>query len=75
MAVVPLPIDTGSQARTILHHLLEHGDVTGRDAVGRRVITLAVEDWLFKRLMTFDAGAEDFEDDGDGEPDDEAEEG
>ena len=75
MAVVPLPTDAGSQARTILHHLLERGDVAGRDAVGRTVITLAVEDWLFQRLMTFDAGAEDFEDNGDGEPDDEAEEG
>jgi hypothetical protein len=73
MAVVVLPVDIGSQARTILHHLLERGDVTGRDVVGRRVITLAVEDWLFQRLMTFDAGAEDLENNGDGEPDDDAE--
>ena len=26
MTVVSLPTDAGSQARTILHHLLEHGD-------------------------------------------------
>jgi hypothetical protein len=75
MAVVASPIDTGSQARTILHHLLERGDVAGRDAVGRTVITLAVDDWLLERLMTFGAGAEDHEDNGDGEPDDDAEEG
>jgi hypothetical protein len=75
MAVLALPIDAGSEARTILHHMMQHGDVTGRDAVGRRVITLAVDDWLFERLMMFDAGAEDLEDSGDGEPDDDAEEG
>jgi hypothetical protein len=74
MTIVPLRLDPGSQARTILHHLLEHGDIAGRDAVGRRVITLAIEDWLFDQLMTFDAGAEDLEDGGDGEPDDDAEE-
>lgn len=72
ITVVPLPIDTASQARTILHHILEHGDVAGRDAAGRTVIALAVDDWLLERLLTFDAGAKD-NDDGDGEPDDEAE--
>jgi hypothetical protein len=44
MTVIPLLLDPGAQARTILHHLLEHGDVAGRDAVGRTVITLAVND-------------------------------
>ena len=34
MAAVPLPIDAGSHARTILHHLLEHGDVAA--AMSRR---------------------------------------
>jgi hypothetical protein len=29
-----------------------------------------VDNWLFERLMTFEAGAEDFEDNGDGEADD-----
>jgi hypothetical protein len=75
MAVVLLPTDAGSQARTILHHLLEHGDVTGRDVAGRTMITLAVDDWLFEQLMTFEAGAEDLEDSGDREPDEPAEEG
>jgi hypothetical protein len=70
MTVVPLPIGTASQARTILHHLLEQGDVAGRDAAGRTVITLAVDDWFFERLFTFDAASEDVEDGGDGEPDD-----
>jgi hypothetical protein len=29
--------------------------------------------WLLEQLMTFEAGAEDLEDNGDGEPDDDAE--
>ena len=70
MTVVPLPIDAASQARTLLYHLLEHGDVAGRDAAGRTVITLAVDDWLLERLLTFDAGSEDIEDGGYDEPDD-----
>ena len=37
------------------------------------VITLAIDDWLFERLMTFEAGTEDLKDNGDGEPDDGAE--
>jgi hypothetical protein len=73
MTVVQLPTDPASQARTILHHLLEHGDVAGRDAAGRTVITLAVDDGLLERLLTFDAGSTDLEDGGDGEPDDEPE--
>jgi hypothetical protein len=73
MTIVALPTDPASQARAILHHFLEHGDIAGRDAAGRRVITHAVEDWLLERLLTFDAGAEDYEDNGDGEPDDDAE--
>ena len=46
---------------------------SGRDVAGRTVITLAVDDWLLERLLTFDAGAEDHEDNGDGEPEDDAE--
>ena len=37
------------------------------------MITLAVDDWLLERLLTFDAGAEEGEDNGDGEPDDDPE--
>ena len=37
-------------------------------------MTLAVDDWLLDRLMTFDAGSEDLEDNGDGEADDDPEE-
>ena len=73
MTVVPLRLDPGSQARTILHHVLEHGDIAGRDAAGRTVITLAVDNWLLEQIMTFEAGAEDHEDGGDPEPDDDAE--
>jgi hypothetical protein len=50
------------------HHLLEHGDLSGRETVGRTLITLAVDDRLLERLLTFDAGAEDLEDGGDAEP-------
>jgi hypothetical protein len=70
MTVIPLRLDPGSQARTILHHLLERGDIAGRDAEGRKVITLAIDDWLFEQLMIFDAGAEELEEGGDAEPDD-----
>jgi hypothetical protein len=73
MTVVPLHLDPGSQARTILHHLLERGDIAGHDVTGRTVITLAVDDWLLEQLLTFDAGAEHLEDSGDPEPDDDAE--
>ncbi len=62
--------DPGTEARTVLHHLLEHGDLAGRDAIGRTLITLAVDDRLLERLLTFEAGSEDLEDGGDGEPDD-----
>jgi hypothetical protein len=73
MTIIPLLLDPAAQARTILHHLLEHGDVAGQDAVGRTVITFAVDDWLLERLLTFDAGSEELEDNGDAEPDDDAE--
>ena len=63
MSAIPLPLDPGAQARTLLRHLLEAGDVIGRDAAGRTVIQLAADDWLLEQLMTFDAGAEDLEDD------------
>jgi len=73
VSVSPLPLDPGPQARTLLRHLLEVGDVVGRDDAGCTVIQLAADDWLLEQLMTFDAGSEDLEDNGDGEPDDDAE--
>jgi hypothetical protein len=60
--VVSLSLDLGSEARAILHHLLENGDLAGRDAVGRTLITLAVDDRLLKRPLTFGAAVEDLED-------------
>jgi hypothetical protein len=39
----------------------------------KALITQAVDDWLLERLMTFDADAEDQEDNSNGEPDDDAE--
>ena len=73
MPTVRLPLDPGSQARALLHHLLQHADVAGKDALGRTILTLAVDAWLLEQLMTFDAAAEDLEDGGDAEPDEVAE--
>jgi hypothetical protein len=43
MAIVPLPLPPGAEARALLHYLLEHGDVVGIDAAGRTIIKLAVD--------------------------------
>ena len=69
MAIVPLPLPAHAEARVLLHHLHEHGDVVGRDGAGRTVIKLAVDDLMLDRLMGFDADAAELEDQGDQEPD------
>ena len=69
MAIVPLPLPPGAEARALVHHLLEHGDIVGRDTAGRTIIQLAVDDWALERLMTFDADSADLEDGRDDEPD------
>jgi hypothetical protein len=69
MAVRSLPLDPEARARALLHHLLEAGDVIGRDAAGRIVIQVAADDWLLEQLLIFDGGSEDLED-GDAESDD-----
>ena len=74
MAIVPLPLPPGAEARALLHHLLEHGDIVGTDTAGRTIITLAVENRVLDRLMTFDAEAADLEDGGDDEPEPDEEE-
>jgi hypothetical protein len=56
MAVIPLLPAPGVEARALLHHILEHGDIVGRDTTGRSIIQLAVDDWTLETLMTFDAG-------------------
>ena len=72
IAIVHLPLPPGAEARALLHHLLEHGHVVGRDIPGRTIIQLVVDDWTLERLMTFDAEAADLEDaDAEPEPDDE----
>jgi hypothetical protein len=68
MAIVSLPLPSTIEARPLLHHLLEQVDIVGRDAVGRTIIQLAVDDWVLERLMTFDADAAEVEDEGDDEP-------
>jgi hypothetical protein len=74
MAIVPLPLPPDVEARVLLHHLLEHGDIVGGDTAGRTIIQLAVDDWVYEKLMTFDDEAAELEDGGDAEPDDDAEE-
>ena len=53
----------------MLYHLLEHGPIEGRDAAGRTIIQLAVDDRTLERLMTFDADLADLKDEVDDEPD------
>jgi hypothetical protein len=55
MAIVPLPLPPNAAARVLLHHLLENGDIIGRDTAGRTIIQLAVDDRVLETLMTFDA--------------------
>jgi hypothetical protein len=69
MAIVPLPLPPGAEARALLHHILKQGDVVSRDTAGRHAIQLAVDNWAPEKLLTFDADAADLEDEGDGEPD------
>jgi hypothetical protein len=70
MAVTSLlPLDPGSEARALLHHVLAHGDLVGTDRAGRIVIQLAVSLRILDKLLTFDAGSEELED-SDSEPDD-----
>jgi hypothetical protein len=68
MAIAPLPLPSGSQARALLHQVLERGDIVGRDAAGQTIIQLSVPDYVLERLMTFDAEAAELEDGGDDEP-------
>ena len=74
MEIVPLPLPPGAEARALLHHVLEHGDVVGKDATGRTIVQLALEDWVLEKLMGFDADAAELEDGGDAEPDDDVDE-
>jgi hypothetical protein len=67
MAIVPLPLPPNTAARALLHHLLEHGDIVGRDTAGHTIIQLSVNDCILETLMTFDADAAELEP----EPDDE----
>jgi hypothetical protein len=69
MAILNPPLPAHAEARALLHHLLEHGDLVGKDSAGRTVIKLAVDDWALERLMAFDADAAELEDQGEDEPD------
>jgi len=62
--------DPGAFAKSVLHHLLEQGDIAGRDAAGRIVLQLSIDDWLLDELCAFDSDAAELEDaDGEPEPD------
>ena len=67
MSIVPLPLPPDAEARGLLHHLLKHGDVVGKDSTGRTILQLAVDDHTLETLMSFDA--DELEDQGDDEPD------
>jgi hypothetical protein len=69
MAIVPLPLSQNVQARALLHHLLEHGDIVGRDAAGRTIVQLAVDDRVLERLLIFDADVAELEPEPDEEED------
>ena len=74
MAIVQFPLPPGAEARLLLHHLLEHGDVVGKDDAGRTMILLAVYECVLEKLMTFEAEPADLEDGGDAEPEPDDEE-
>ena len=61
MAIVPLSLPQAAEARALLHHLLEHGDIVGRVSAGRTIIHLAVDDWALEKLITFDADSPELE--------------
>jgi hypothetical protein len=69
MAIMPLPLPPHLTARVLLHHLLEHGDIVGRDTGGWTIIQLAVSDRVLEALMTFDADAAELEPGSDEEED------
>ena len=73
MSIVPLPLPPDAEARALLHHLLEYGDVVGEDATGRTIVQLALDHWVLDKLVTFDAEAAELEEEGDDEPDADAE--
>ena len=61
MAIVPLPLPPNTSQPELLYHLLEHGDIVGRDTAGRTIIQLSVTDHVLETLMTFDAEAAELE--------------
>lgn len=64
--------DAGAFAKSVLHHLLQNGDVAGWDAAGRAILQLSIDDWLLEELCAFDSDAAELEDtDGEPEPDQE----
>jgi hypothetical protein len=67
--IYPLPLSPKVAARALLYHLLEHGDIVGKDTADRTVIQLSVNDHILETLMTFHADAGELEPDPDDEED------
>ena len=53
--------DAGAFAKSVLHHLLQQGDIAGWDAAGWPVLQLTIDDWLLEELCAFDADAAELE--------------
>jgi hypothetical protein len=57
-----------TEAGQLLARILETGDIVGRDAAGRAVLQLALDDADLDALCAFGADAAESEDCGDDEP-------
>jgi hypothetical protein len=57
-----------TEAEQLLRDILEHGDIVGRDAAGRIIVQLALDEVGLERLMAFGADAAESEHGGDDEP-------
>jgi hypothetical protein len=55
--------------RGILERILATGDVIGRDARGRAILAVAVDDWLLDELAAFGADLDELEPEPDEEDD------
>jgi hypothetical protein len=64
-----LPLPPNIAAPALLHYLLEHGDIVGRDAAGRTIVQPAVDDRVLETLLIFDADAAELESEPDEEED------
>jgi len=69
MAILSLPLPPAVDARALLHHLLEHGDIIGSDHCGPEYHPAGGGRLGAGEALAFDADAAELEDGGDDEPD------